>query len=75
MSNSTGSPSTIWRLRPAIYKAFQNYIASETTTQPRITNINPKELKKIGYRPRMIGFWTVRTLLEEGVQHIALSAT
>ena len=28
----TGSPSTLWRLRPAIYGAAQNYIASETST-------------------------------------------
>ena len=31
MSNSAGSPSTLWRLRPAIYGAAQNYIASETS--------------------------------------------
>ena len=69
MSNSAGSPSTLWRLRPVIYGAAQNYIASETSTQPRIINTTPKHLKQIGYRPRtMIGFWNVRTLLEEGSQ-------
>ena len=38
MSNSAGSPSTLWQLRPAIYEAAQNYTASETSTQPRIAN-------------------------------------
>ena len=56
MSNSAGSPSTLWRLRPAIYGAAQ--------TQPRNINTTPKQLNKIGYRPRTkIGFWNVRTLL------------
>ena len=32
-------------------------------------NTTPKQLKKVGYRPRiMIGFWNVRTLLKEGAQ-------
>ena len=69
MSNSAGSPSTLSRLRPAMYGAAQNYIASETSTQPGITNTSPKQLKEIGYRHRsMIGFWNVRTLLDEGAQ-------
>ena len=60
---------TLWRLRPAIYGAAQNYIASETSIQSRITNTTRKQLKKIGYRPRtMIRFWNVRTVLEEGAQ-------
>ena len=47
------------------------YIASETSTQPRITNTTPKQLKTIGYRPRtMIGFWNVRTLLQGGIQKL-----
>ena len=37
--------------------------------QPRITTQTPEQLKKIGYGPRtMIGFWNVRTLVEEGAQ-------
>ena len=69
MSNSVGNPSTIWRLRPEIYGAEQNYIPREISTQHRIINTTPKQWKKIGYRPRiMIGFWNVRTLLEEGAQ-------
>ena len=69
MSNSAGSSSVLWRLRHAIYGAAQNYITSGTSTQPRIINTTPKQLKKIGYRPRtMIGFWNLRTLLEEGEQ-------
>ena len=69
MSNSAGSPSTVWRLRPAVYGAAQNYIASETSPQPRIIKTTTKQLKKIGYRPRtMIGFWNVRRLLEERTQ-------
>ena len=51
MSNSAGSPSTLWL---PIYGAAQNYIASETSTQPRITNTTPKQLKKIGYRSRTV---------------------
>ena len=69
MSNSAGSSGSFCRLRPAIYGAAQNYIASETSTQPRITNQTFKQLNIIGYRIRtMIGFWNVRTLLEKGAQ-------
>ena len=53
MSNLAGNSSTLWRLRPAIYAAAQKYIASETSTQPRITNllmpyvpVGIKEIKK-----------------------------
>ena len=49
MSNSASIPSTIWRLKPVIYGAAQNHIASETSTQPRITNTSRKQLKKIGF--------------------------
>ena len=66
---AAGSPSTLWRHRPAIYRAAQNYIASETSTQPRIINTTPKQLKKISYRPRtLIKFLNVTTLLEQGAQ-------
>ena len=47
----------------------KNYIASETSTQPRIINTTPKQLKKISYRPRtLIKFLNVTTLLEQGAQ-------
>ena len=54
MSNSAGSPSTLWRLRPAIYAAVQNYIASETLTQHRCPmsrsqSRNLRENKKIRF--------------------------
>ena len=69
MSNLAVSPSRLWQLRAAIHGAAQNYIASESSTLPRITNTTPKQLKKIGYRPwTIIGFWNVTTLLEEGAQ-------
>ena len=35
MSNSAGTPSTLWRFKTAIYGAVQNYIANETSTQHR----------------------------------------
>ena len=35
MRSPNGSPSTLWRLRPAIYGAAQNSIVSEISTQPR----------------------------------------
>ena len=42
MSNSVGSPSTLWGLGPAIYGVAQIYIASETSTQPRMTTQTPQ---------------------------------
>ena len=63
--------STLWQLRSVIYGAAQNYVGSETSTQPRITNQTTKQLKKIGYCTRaMIEFWNVRTLLEKGAKSL-----
>ena len=46
MSNSADSPSTLWRLRPAIYGTVQNYIASETSLMPYVP-VRIKETKKM----------------------------